>query len=275
MKTLPVAVQLYSVRDDAAVNLDATLAAVRDMGYDGVEFAGMYNYKPEEIKALCEKYSLTPISAHVPLDDMAADPEGVIGAYAVIGVKYIAVPYLQEERRPGFAGWEGTIADIKRCAEVAKAKGIQMLYHNHDFEFVKLDGEYALDILYNTISADLLATEIDTCWVNVAGEVPADHIRKYTGRSPVVHLKDFYKAGEKAEGMYELIGIKPEGETASEESFGFRPVGHGLQNIPAILEASIDAGAEWVVVEQDRPALGLSPMESIKTSREYLKTQGW
>jgi sugar phosphate isomerase/epimerase len=75
--------------------------------------------------------------------------------------------------------------------------------------------------------------------------------------------------------MYELIGIKPEGETASEESFGFRPVGHGLQNIPAILEASIDAGAEWVVVEQDRPALGLSPMESIKTSREYLKTQGW
>ena len=275
MKTLPVAVQLYSVRDDAAANLDATLAAVRDMGYDGVEFAGMYNYKPEEIKALCEKYSLTPISAHVPLDDMAADPEGVIGAYAVIGVKYIAVPYLQEERRPGFAGWEGTIADIKRCAEVAKAKGIQMLYHNHDFEFVKLDGEYALDILYTTISADLLATEIDTCWVNVAGEVPADYIRKYTGRSPVVHLKDFYKAGEKAEGMYELIGIKPEGETASEESFGFRPVGHGLQNIPAILEASSDAGAEWVVVEQDRPARGLSPMESIKTSREYLKSQGW
>ena len=119
MKTLPVAVQMYSVRDDAAANLEETLAAVRDMGYDGGEFAGMYNYKPEEIKALCEKYSLTPISAHVPLDDMAADPEGVIGAYAVIGVKYIAVPYLQEERRPGFPGWEKTIADIKRCAEVA------------------------------------------------------------------------------------------------------------------------------------------------------------
>ena len=275
MKTLPVAVQLYSVRDDAAANLEATLAAVRDMGYDGVEFAGMYSYKPEEIKALCEKYSLTPISAHVPLDDMAADPEGVIGAYAVIGVKYIAVPYLQEERRPGSDGWEKTIADIKRCAEVAKSNGIKMLYHNHDFEFVKLDGEYALDILYATIAEDLLATEIDTCWVNVAGENPADYIRKYTGRSPVVHLKDFYKAGEKAEGMYELIGIKPEGETASEESFGFRPVGHGLQDIPAILAASVDAGAEWVVVEQDRPALGLTPMESIKTSRDYLKTQGW
>ncbi len=275
MKTLPVAVQLYSIRDDASANPEAALRAVKEMGYDGVEFAGLYGYAPEKIKALCEEYGLTPISAHVPLDEMAADPEGVIGAYAVIGVKYIAVPYLQEERRPGFAGWEGTIADIKRCAEVARAKGIKMLYHNHDFEFVKIDGEYALDILYNTISEDLLATEIDTCWVNVAGEVPADYIRKYTGRSPVVHLKDFYKAGEKAEGMYELIGIKPESETASEESFGFRPVGHGLQNIPAILEASVDAGAEWVVVEQDRPALGLTPMESIKTSREYLKSLGW
>ena len=110
MKTLPVAVQLYSVRDDAAANLEATLAAVKEMGYDGVEFAGLYSYKPEEIRALCEKYALIPISAHVPLDDMAADPERVIGDYAVIGVKYIAVPYLQEERRPGSDGWEKTEA---------------------------------------------------------------------------------------------------------------------------------------------------------------------
>ena len=275
MKTLPVAVQLYSIRDDASANPEAALRSVKEMGYDGVEFAGLYGYAPEEIKALCEKYALTPISAHVPLDDMVADPEGVIGAYAVIGVKYIAVPYLAEDRRPGTPGWEKTIADIRMCAQVAKDKGIQMLYHNHDFEFVKIDGEYALDILYNTIPEDLLKTEVDTCWVKVAGENPADYIRKYTGRSPVVHLKDFYKSGEKAEGMYELIGIKPEGETASEEAFGFRPVGSGLQDMPSILAAAIDAGAEWVVVEQDRPALGLSPMESIRTSREYLKKQGW
>ena len=141
MEKRPVAYQVYSAREDAARDLDSVLGSLKAMGYDGVEFAGLYGYAPEKIKALCEEYGLTPISAHVPLDDMAADPEGVIGDYAVIGVKYIAVPYLQEERRPGSAGWEQTIADIKRCAEVAKSKGIQMLYHNHDFEFVKLDGE--------------------------------------------------------------------------------------------------------------------------------------
>lgn len=275
MKHLPVAVQLYSVRDDASSALEETLYAVKEMGYDGVEFAGLYNNSPEHMKELCAKIGLVPISAHVPLDDMVADPEKVIGDYAVIGVKYIAVPYLQEDRRPGTPGWEKTIADIKRCASVAKEKGIQMLYHNHDFEFLKIDGKYALDILYDEIPEDLLKTEIDTCWVNVAGENPAAYIRKYTGRAPVVHLKDFVMAGKKPDNMYELIGIKPEGSAASEESFGFRPVGHGYQDIPSILSASEDAGAEWVVVEQDRPGPDKTPMESIRASREYLATQGW
>ncbi|MBQ8576633.1 MAG: sugar phosphate isomerase/epimerase [Clostridia bacterium] len=275
MKHLPVAVQLYSVRDEMARDVEGTLSAVHDMGYDGVEFAGLCGLSPKEMKALCEKYSLTPISAHVALDEMLSDPEKVIGDYAEVGVKYIAVPYLQEDRRPGTPGWEKTIADIKLCAKVAKEKGIQMLYHNHDFEFVKINGKYALDILYDEICADLLKTEVDTCWVSVAGEKPADYIRKYTGRSPVVHLKDYVMAGKKPDNMYELIGIKPEGEAASEEAFGFRPVGHGYQDIPAILAASEDAGALWVVVEQDRPGPDKTPVESIRASREYLASLGW
>lgn len=275
MKHLPVAVQLYSVRDAASSALEATLRAVKEMGYDGVEFAGLYNNTPAQMKELCAELGLVPISAHVPLDDMVADPEKVIGDYAEIGVKYIAVPYLGEERRPGTAGWEKTIADIKLCAGIAKEKGIQMLYHNHDFEFVKIDGEYALDILYNVISEDLLKTEIDTCWVSVAGEKPADYVRKYTGRAPVVHLKDYVMAGKKPDNMYELIGIKPEGAAAAEEAFGFRPVGHGFQDMPAILAAAEDAGAEWVVVEQDRPGPDKTPMESIRASREYLASLGW
>ena len=71
---------------------------------------------------------------------------------------------------------------------------------------------------------------------------------------------------EKPKKLYELIGI---------EAFGFRPVGYGVQNMPAILDASVKAGAEWVVVEQDRPAPGDTPINSVKLSREYLKTLGW
>ena len=272
---LPIAIQLYTVRDQAAADFEGTLKAIKAMGYEGVEFAGLHGKTAAEVKALCAEIGLTPISAHVPYYDMIADPKGVLSDYAEIGCKYVAIPYLTPECRPGTDGFAKVVENAEMLGKVAKELGMTLLYHNHDFEFEKIDGKYALEVLYDTVPADLLQTELDTCWVRVGGEEPAAYVRKFSGRAPVVHLKDFYKAGEKAEGMYELIGIKPEGETASEESFGFRPVGHGLQNIPAILEASIDAGAEWVVVEQDRPALGLTPMESIKTSREYLKTQGW
>jgi Xylose isomerase-like TIM barrel. len=175
--TFSVALQVYSVRDFAEKNLKDTLAKVKEMGYDGVEFAGLYGHEPSEVKRMVEELGLTPISAHVPLDEMLADPDKVIGAYAEIGCKYIAVPYLPEERRPGTDGFAKTIKDIEALATTAKKFGIQMLYHNHDFEFVKVDGEYGLDILYKSISAELLKTEIDTCWVNVAGEDPAGYIK--------------------------------------------------------------------------------------------------
>ena len=272
--SLPVALQLYSVRDAMEADFAGTLKAVKEMGYSGVEFAGLYGHSADEVKKLCELNGLIPISAHVPLDDMAADPDGTLSVYADIGCKYIAVPYLGEERRPGTDGWEKTIADIRLVCEKAKELGMQMLYHNHDFEFVKIDGKYALDILYDTIPEDLLKTELDTCWVNVGGEDPAGYILKYSGRAPVVHLKDFIQRS-KGGKLYELIGIEDDGATAQEEAFTFKPVGSGMQDMPKILKASVEAGAEWVVVEQDRPAKGDTPMQSAKISRDYLAEQGF
>jgi sugar phosphate isomerase/epimerase len=146
------------------------------------------------------------------------------------------------------------------------------LYHNHDFEFVKIDGKYALDILYDSVPAEYLQTELDTCWVNVGGEEPAAYVRKYSGRAPVVHLKDFY--GEKSEDMYELIGIENKAPKRP-GNFEFRPVGSGIQNFPAIIDAALDAGAEWLVVEQDVATMGLTPLQSIEKSREYLRSIGY
>ena len=134
------------------------------------------------------------------------------------------------------------------------------------------DGRYALDYIYDTIPADLLQTEVDTCWVKVAGEDPAAYVKKYTGRSPLVHLKDFHKEGRPA-NMYQLIGTEVE-EQESHGTFEFRPVGHGDQDFGPILEASVEAGAQWVVVEQDQ-SNGRTPMEAITLSRQYLKEQGW
>lgn len=271
MKKFPIALQLYSVCEDMEKDFEGTLKKVKELGYDGVEFAGLFGKSAADVKALTEKYHLTPISAHVPFVDMMADPEKVLGDYAEIGCRFVAIPYLTEEYRPGTDGFQKTIDGARLLGEVAKKKGIQLLYHNHDFEFVKLDGKYALDILYDTLPADLLQTELDTCWVKVAGEDPSAYLRKYAGRSPVVHLKDFYKEGDRTDGMYELIGIQSKEKTADKKAFEFRPLGKGMQDFNEILKASEDAGAEWVVVEQDRPSMEKTPMECAEISIAYLK----
>lgn len=274
--SLPVALQLYSVRDELEADFEGTVRKVKELGYDGVEFAGLYGKSAAEVKALLDEVGLIPVSAHVPLDDLVQKTEELVKEYKEIGCEYIAVPYLTEDRRPGTDGFERTIADIKKIADVCKESGIKLLYHNHDFEFKKIDGKYALDMLYSEVAPDRLETEIDTCWVGVAGENPSEYILKYSGRSPVVHLKDYYmKSKDKPQKLYELIGIESDGEETQEEAFGFRPIGYGVQDMPAILDASVNAGARWVVVEQDRPAQGDTPMNSVKLSREYLKTLGW
>lgn len=274
--SLPVALQLYSVRDEAEADFRGTLEKVREMGYQGVEFAGLHSFTAQQVKSMVDEIGLVPISAHVALDELLSDPEAVIGSYALIGCKFIAVPFLTEERRPGAPLFAQTLSEMTLVAKECKKQGITLLYHNHDFEFIKINGEYGLDVIYNEIPADLLQTQIDTCWVNVGGENPAEYILKYSGRAPVVHLKDFVMAGkDKPQKLYELIGIEDNAETAQEEQFAFRPVGYGAQNMPAILEASEKAGAGWVVVEQDRPATGDTPMNSAKLSREYLKSLGW
>lgn len=273
--SLPVAVQLYSVRDEMEKDFYGTIRKMKELGYDGVEFAGLFGEEPKKIKDFCDEIGIVPISAHVPYYDMLKDPEKVLSDYAEIGCKYVAVPYLTEECRPGTDGFDDTVKGIKKIAEAAKKLGIQLLYHNHDFEFVELNGKYALDVLYSTISEDLLKTEIDTCWVNVAGVNPAEYIEKYSSRSPVVHLKDFRMKGKAGGALYKLIGIDDNEEKEDEDAFSFMPVGYGAQDMPSILSASEKAGAEWVVVEQDEPEKGNTRINSVKLSREYLKSLGW
>lgn len=272
MGKLPVAVQVYSVRDDAEANFKGTIQAIKDMGYDGVELAGLYGMTAQEVRATLDEVGIPCISAHVPYVDLIADMEGMVADYKTIGCEYIVIPYLTPEYRPGNPAFEDVIENAKKLGAVCKANGITLLYHNHDFEFEKVaDGRYALDYLYDSVDADLLQTEIDTCWVHVSGVNPAEYVKKYSGRSPVVHLKDY--VGEKSEGMYKLIGID-ENEAQNAAKFEFRAVGSGKQDFPAILEASLEAGAKWVVVEQDAHYENTA-MEDIKISREYLKSLGW
>ena len=268
---LPVGLQLYSVRDDMAKDFKGTLQKVKAMGYDGVEFAGLFNNTPEQVKAMCAEIGLTPISAHVPLAEMLADIDKVIADYKAIGCEYIVVPYVEEDRRPNGENFMKMIEEIRGIGQKAKDAGLTLLYHNHDFEFTKLpSGEFGLDYMYSAIPADLLQTELDQCWVKYSGQDPVAYLQKYTGRAPVVHLKDYFAEGKQEGDPYALIGLN-ENEKKENTAFEFRPLGHGVQDIPSIIKASKAAGSKWLIVEQDQPSMGKTPLECVATSMEYLK----
>ncbi len=273
--SLPIGVQVYSIRDEAEADIVDTFRKVKEMGYDGVELAGLYGHSPEYVKGVCDALGLVPISAHVPILDMLNEPDKTFETYRTLGCKYIVVPYVTEERRPGGDHFFAMIDEINELGKKAREYGLILLYHNHDFEFRKVDGEYGIDILYSRIPKENLQTELDTCWVNVGGEDPADFILKYSGRAPVVHLKDFHMSGKLPQHLYALIGMDDEKKDDEPSTFEFRPCGHGMQDMPAIIDASVKAGAEWVIVEQDEPSMGLSRLDSVKASIEYLKSFEW
>ena len=172
-KTLPVGIQVYGLRDlleNTPENFKNVMQQVKNLGYDGVELAGLYGLEPEYIKQVLDEVGLIPISAHVPLVEMMEDAQKVADTYKKIGVKYIAIPYLPEEYRPNTPGYAGALKEFARIGQVMKENDIKLEYHNHDFEFVTLpDGTFGFDDIYTRIPEDLLKVEPDLCWIKVAG----------------------------------------------------------------------------------------------------------
>lgn len=271
MKKMPIGYQLYCVRNEMEKSVPETLKKVKELGFDGVEFAGFFGYTAAEIKKMLDENGLKAVSSHVPLQSIIADPEGVIAYHQELGCRYIAIPYLEENDRPGAPGFARILSIIYSFGSQCKKAGIQLLYHNHDFEFAKVSGIYGLDFIYQAVPSELLQTEVDTCWVKYAGVDPQTYLASYKGRAPLVHIKDFV-SDNSGRTPYALIGLDSD-EPADRSGFSYRPFGHGVQDAKALVEAAIDAGADWLILEQDEP-YNDSPFEDARLSMETFQRLG-
>ncbi len=178
-RTVPVAhLQLYSVRGDMEQDFEGTLRAVGEMGYDGVELVGLLRPETGGRAGSRGRRGARPCQRPCALCRNGGGSGWVMAAYAAAGCAYIAVPYLEEACRPGHDGFSDVIAALPKLGEAAGRAGLTLLYHNHDFEFTKVEGQYGLDLMYQRVPASLLQTELDTCWINVAGEDPAAYLAK-------------------------------------------------------------------------------------------------
>ena len=245
-----IALQLYTVRDFANEDLKGTLQKVKAMGYDHVELAGMYDKSPTELKALFDEVGLTAISAHVGIQPFEADLKGTVAAYKTVGCSYIGVPWLDGSQLPGGDGWPKVKELLQNMAAECKAQGITLMYHNHAHEFEKLpSGEYIQDAFFRELPE--VEAEIDSGWVDAVGLCPAEYIKQYAGRVPVIHLKDTCR------------NVKTD-----------KPVGQGTQDMPKITAAAVESGTKVFVAELD-DAVGLTSLEAAEQSIEYLKSIGF
>lgn len=247
MREIPIALQMYTLREESARDFSGTLKKVAELGYDGVEFAGYGGLTAEEVRQLLDEYGLKAASSHIPLDDLKNNLDQVIADQKILGSSYIVCPFLPPDSRTE-AAYQGLITLLDEVGEKCRAAGLTLCYHNHDFELDRLaDGRMALEAILDDTKRENVQAEFDIYWLAKRNENPVDWIKKYHNRTPLVHLKDM---------------------TTDEEQF-FAELGTGGMDIEAVLEQGNSNDIKWWVVEQD--ASRRKPFESIEISINYLK----
>jgi len=278
-KSLPVGLQMYSLRHDLEKDFYGTLKAVREMGYEGVEFYDeYYGNDVVQVKRWCTELGLIPFSNHVPFQKLIDDVDGVIRDNNILGVQYIVFPYMDEASRPGVnpEQFKATVAKLGEVGAKVREAGFQLLYHNHDFEFAKLpDGSVGYYYIFDSNSRENLQYELDMCWADYSGFKPDEILKKYSGNVPIIHLKDYKLEGHLSKPPYALIGLSTDNSMKDEGgSFEFRSVGSGQIDVQACIQAAIDAKTQWICVEQDEPTPGETTMQGVERSIKYLHEIG-
>lgn len=241
-----IGLQLYTVRDVLERDFEGTIARVAQIGYKEVEFAGYYKHSPADVRALLDRHGLSSPAVHTG-STAPDDWKAALDAANVIGHKYIVVPWVPQEKRMTLDGWKRVAEDFNRVGETARAAGVQFAYHNHDFEFPRMEGRIPFDVLLESTDPRLVQLEIDLYWITKGGQDPLTYFARWPGRVPLVHVKDSMGGPE-----HKMVDV-----------------GAGKIDWKRIFAKRDQAGIKHFFVEHDQPP---QPFEDIAASYNYLKT---
>lgn len=261
--------QLSTITSLMMSDFEGSLAKAREIGYDQVEFSGrgFLGRSPEEVKGYLEKYSLdAPVGRVTPnypanyfylsaaeraeagkpfsgIENLLKNVEYALSVAKFMGQKYLNLPIAPREEFTSRRKVENIIHLFNEAGAMCKEQGVLFGYHNHNFEFVEVDGIHPYDLMLAETDPELVSFQFDTYWVRRGGGDLIEYITKYPGRFPSVHLKDITSEGS------------------------FEDVGHGTIDFPEFIAAAMENGSKHFFVERDGPP---EPMKAIQRSYDYL-----
>jgi len=259
-----VGVQIYTLRDDMKKDFSGTIAKVASIGYKELEFAGYFDHSPTEVRAIVDKNGLTAPSCHVGYDAVEKHWPETIEAAQVIGHNYIVCPSIPGQARNSADGWKGVVELFNKAGEASKKAGIQFGYHNHTFEFYPdpvLGGKRAYDYLLENTDPKLVVMEMDICWISSTGQDPVSYFKRFPGRFPLVHVKDYKTFPQPSPDKKQF-----EPNSEFEKNVMTEP-GSGIIDWKHIFSYADVAGIKHFFVEHDQPADGFA---SLTASYKYL-----
>jgi sugar phosphate isomerase/epimerase len=228
-----ISLQMYTVREKAGQDLAGTLQKVAEIGYRNVELAGFYGLTAAELNTRLANYGLKAKSAHVQFALFESDPKQAFADMHALGCEYAIVPFLAPDRRQTRAQLEEIAATLNRLGQQAKAENLQFGYHNHAFEFDKVEGTSLFETLINQTDPALVKLELDLYWATAGGADALELLKQYPGRFPLLHMKDM---------------------AATEDRVDL-PVGQGILPWKEIYAQAESTNTAYYVVEMDRPRI--------------------
>ncbi len=238
----PVALQLYSLREDAAHNFMGVLERTAKLGYQGVEFAGFGGLEGRELKLKLDELGMEAVGAHIGFDQLKTDLAGIARLSHEVGIPHVVCPAPYRGIGDTADSWKEFGRQLNDIGQALAKEGLRFGYHNHSFEFKQYDGAYGLDLLFAETDPENVFAELDLGWVFHAKVDPISYLEKYADRCPLVHIKDFQDDGKQVE------------------------VGTGDLDLTGVLRASQTAGVEWLIIETEEYTM--PPIDSVRVGLE-------
>lgn len=258
-----IALQMFTLREEARLDYVGTVRQVAEAGYDSIETAfGTGGLSASTARRVLDELGLRVVSSHVGSDRLGTALVEEVAFNLAIGNENLVCAELPPQDRsdePAFHRWA---EELQRIGTQCRGLGAHLSYHSHAFEFRRFGATTGLEILLSETDPDVLSWEPDVYWITYAGEEPAEWITRYADRCRLIHLKD----------------LKP-------EPLPDDPIAANARDLRALLSTSLGDGtidfapavvaatsAEWLIVEQDFSDIPM--FESIIRSRLYLRECG-